>query len=672
VSDTRKIVEDALGRSFTEEEEAGFPSLSSLPPSVIAAATKLRASNLVTASVYLRHVVPSANFIDIKDFVGDLPTAQAAGRDEPVDDITSSIADLESGDARVRAVALNAVSARPHPDVRLLAACERLLADRAITIVSLPYSFAEVRWLAAEAVAAVRGALGSSESVVIEDVFAPVTASNVEVLAREAGVERSRTGGVDGTIETLECIAAVGKLPRRRIVRQPASSLPPKHPAHLTEEDKAALAKMRANREKWLREQPQKRTQRIVGADSPMFNRWQSEEFPFGVSSEEQDDAIAPDRQRLAESDVPATSEAPRSQRRGDVSIAGWADSLRKRAAEHRARGALLGLAVGDALGTTNEFKTIEARAFPELATGPVNDVVGGGPFKLVAGQVTDDTQMALALADVFAANAPLSTAEIAKRYVAWKDVAFDVGVQIGQVLDLIAAGTSADRAARDVWEQRNRFPAANGSLMRTAVIGVLLAGHDASTRRSATFLDSTVTHFDPKCQLACAAFNAAIAHALTERPSPASMLRAARAELVEAAAALRTHHGDITREIDAAEAALASDLDAAREDDPSLYGDELHLHRGAGFVRVAFRLAFWELMHAPDYRAAVIDAANRGGDADTNAAIVGALLGAFHGVDAIPPAWVESVLGAPGLRAGELDLHPRVFEQLLVRAFAT
>ena len=83
--------------------------------------------------------------------------------------------------------------------------------------------------------------------------------------------------------------------------------------------------------------------------------------------------------------------------------------------------------------------------------------------------------------------------------------------------------------------------------------------------------------------------------------------------------------------------------------DDPQLYGPEVHLQDQEGFVRVAFRLAFWELLHAPSFAAGVIDAANRGGDADTNAAIAGALLGAHHGRVAIPDAWVgRAILGDP------------------------
>jgi ADP-ribosylglycohydrolase len=353
----------------------------------------------------------------------------------------------------------------------------------------------------------------------------------------------------------------------------------------------------------------------------------------------------------------------------GRVDVAGWPETLTGAASLPRAIGALLGLAVGDALGTTNEFRAMDAPRFPALATGPVDDIVGQGPFHLAPGQVTDDTQMAAALADHFWKLNLFTSGTVAVRYLAWMGAAFDVGVQIRQALDLVGGGTSPERAGRLVWEERRRFPAGNGSLMRTAVIGVLLAGKPEA-RRQAALLDSAITHFDPRCQLACAAFDAAIAHALTARPSPASMLRAARDELGEAAALLRSRHADLAGEIDAAAAALAADLDAAREDDPGLRDRELHIHETAGFVRVAFRLAFWELLHAPDFRAGVVDVANRGGDADTNAAIAGALLGAFHGVGGIPAGWVERVLAAPGVVAEEWDFHPRVFLRALSKGF--
>ena len=92
------------------------------------------------------------------------------------------------------------------------------------------------------------------------------------------------------------------------------------------------------------------------------------------------------------------------------------------------------------------------------------------------------------------------------------------------------------------------------------------------------------------------------------------------------------------------------------------MYGDELDVHRTAGFVRVAFRLAFWHVVHAPTWTDAVVDVASRGGDADTNAAIVGALLGARDGARAIPASWSERVLAVrqPGSDAWADAHHPR------------
>jgi hypothetical protein len=88
----------------------------------------------------------------------------------------------------------------------------------------------------------------------------------------------------------------------------------------------------------------------------------------------------------------------------------------------------------------------------------------------------------------------------------------------------------------------------------------------------------------------------------------------------------------------------LREDLELASRPDPGLYDASMHLHRAAGYVRVSFRLAFWELLHAPTFEAAVLDCANRGGDADTNAAIAGALYGALAGERAIREDWRRKV----------------------------
>jgi ADP-ribosyl-[dinitrogen reductase] hydrolase len=323
-----------------------------------------------------------------------------------------------------------------------------------------------------------------------------------------------------------------------------------------------------------------------------------------------------------------------------------------------RARGCLLGLAVGDALGTTLEFSRPAAPAFPRLATGPHRTVTGGGPFHVRPGQVTDDTEMAVCLADSIAKLRGLDVDDVRDAYRRWVSVAFDIGNQTRATL-APEAPTAADilRVSREHWVASSRRAAGNGSLMRTAPIGVAL--HSDSTRlREAALLDSAITHFDPRCRLACAALNESIAQAISSAglADPAEMLDKARVTLSSSLVVVLRELDD-PADIGAARKAcdeIESDLDAARRDDPDLYG-ALHLHDTAGFVRVAFRLAYWELLHAPSLEAALIDVVNRGGDADTNGAITGALLGACFGEDAVPAQWSDAVLQSPV----RMDHHP-------------
>jgi ADP-ribosyl-[dinitrogen reductase] hydrolase len=365
-----------------------------------------------------------------------------------------------------------------------------------------------------------------------------------------------------------------------------------------------------------------------------------------------------------------------------------------------RAKGALLGLAVGDALGTTYEFQRIEQAAYPTLAIRPATDVVGGGPFALAAGQITDDTQMAVCLARSLAEHGELDLEDVGRRYVAWMGEAFDIGNQTRGSLSRLAEG---DRSAGlEVWRGSEHRAAGNGSLMRTAPIGVAYAHRKLPELLDAAMADSAITHADPRCMLACAAFDAAIAAGLnhgreaqpfgpgagvaiegqhgtgegdrsprTAEPA-ATMLAAARAGLASAADRLANAWADAPADeralVDDARAALDSDLDASASIDPGVYNLRLHVHSTAGLVRVAFRLAFWHLVHTPSWRDAVVDVASRGGDADTNGAIVGALLGARDGAGAIPEAWIERVLGAtqPGSPGWADAHHPRHFLALV------
>ena len=320
-----------------------------------------------------------------------------------------------------------------------------------------------------------------------------------------------------------------------------------------------------------------------------------------------------------------------------------------------RARGTLLGLAVGDALGTTLEFSTRTVPDFPTMLAGPHRDITGGGPFGLVAGQVTDDTHMACCLAASLAARAGFEAADVARRYVEWREHTFDIGATTSSAVRRLERGELD--AGRKVWEESGRRGAANGSLMRAAPIGVFFASDD-KRRRQAALADSALTHFDPRCQLACAAFTAAIAHE--------GETVAAAVELSRASEELAASFPELESLILAGAQELRDDLRLATEDDPQLGA---LIHTSQGFVRVAFRAAFWELEHAPGFAAGLVDVVNRGGDADTNGAIAGALLGARHGEAAIPEEWRRQVLGALQDRpAGALRdaYHPKVLLAML------
>ena len=131
-------------------------------------------------------------------------------------------------------------------------------------------------------------------------------------------------------------------------------------------------------------------------------------------------------------------------------------------------------MAVGDALGTTYEFEVIDQPAYPTLATAPAVDVVGGGPFDLTAGAITDDTQLAVCLARSLAGRGgTLDLDDLARRYVAWAAEAFDIGNQTHAALARLADGEDPREAGRRVWRARDRRAAGNGSLMRAAPLAV-------------------------------------------------------------------------------------------------------------------------------------------------------------------------------------------------------
>ncbi|MFT3837594.1 MAG: ADP-ribosylglycohydrolase family protein [Myxococcaceae bacterium] len=327
-----------------------------------------------------------------------------------------------------------------------------------------------------------------------------------------------------------------------------------------------------------------------------------------------------------------------------------------------RSRGALLGLAVGDAFGTTNEGKRMQAPPFPLICEGVHTEMRGRGPFELRPGQVTDDTQLATVLAEGLREWRQYDWVYTAKQYGKWLEVAFDCDAQVRSALEKIKEGRHPEIAGRQVWLESSQRAASNASLTRGVPLAVYFA-RDRKARIDATLQDAQTTHYSPHCQLAGVVLNAIISAAITtpkEHLEQPDAMKAIESELSIAAADLGRALSDFVIQIKVASDEIRADIAAAQNDDPLLYGPEVHMFSQDKWVRVALRLALWELWHAPNYEAALIDVANRGADADTNCAVTGALFGAVFGEGSIPERWATPVLEVNGPGPLFRRYHPR------------
>ncbi len=174
-----------------------------------------------------------------------------------------------------------------------------------------------------------------------------------------------------------------------------------------------------------------------------------------------------------------------------------------------RARGALLGLALGDALGTTLEFTAKDSYR-------PLTDLVGGGPFGLKAGEWTDDTSMALALAESLLACDPFDEADLMQRFRRWAEKGeyshngrcFDIGITVRGALARFRGSGNPVAGSTDP------HSAGNGSLMRLAPVPIRFAFRPGRLEEVAR-RQSRTTHGAEEAVEACAAYAQLIAAAI-------------------------------------------------------------------------------------------------------------------------------------------------------------
>jgi ADP-ribosylglycohydrolase len=242
-----------------------------------------------------------------------------------------------------------------------------------------------------------------------------------------------------------------------------------------------------------------------------------------------------------------------------------------------------------------------------------------GGTWKTIAGQPTDDSELALDLARTLVAQASWSSEAVATAYAGWyASHPFDIGSTTRQALS--AAARAKEDKARAAQTAASRESQSNGALMRCSPIGIW--AHDAAEAAVAGREDAALTHPHPICKAASAAFVAAIFTAISGGDR-AMMLAAAEAAIPEAAA-------EPLRE------ALAG---AQRGEGPPDF------MRQQGWVLIGFQNAFRHLALETPLEDAVIRTVGAGGDTDTNAAICGALLGAAQGRAGVPLRWRTKIL---------------------------
>lgn len=281
----------------------------------------------------------------------------------------------------------------------------------------------------------------------------------------------------------------------------------------------------------------------------------------------------------------------------------------------NRYRGSLLGLAAGDALGTTLEFRA-------PGSFDPIDDMIGGGPFELKPGQWTDDTSMALCMAESLIECLGFNASDQMERFVRW----FRRGhlSSAGWCFDI---GGTTCRALLQFMNDGNPYAgssapstAGNGSIMRLAPVPLFFAVTPAEAIARAAD-SSRTTHAAPEAVDACRYLAALIVGAVRG---------ATKEEL------LSDHFSPVPGLWDleplAPRIAEIASGSFHRREPPEI--------RGTGYVVESLEAALWAFDRSGSFRDGALRAVNLGDDADTTGAVYGQLAGVFYGVDAIPYEW--------------------------------
>jgi ADP-ribosyl-[dinitrogen reductase] hydrolase len=300
-----------------------------------------------------------------------------------------------------------------------------------------------------------------------------------------------------------------------------------------------------------------------------------------------------------------------------------------------RAQGCLLGQFAGDALGNPVEFQKPEQirKQFPN----GVRDLLASDIWETIPGQLTDDSEMALALARTLIKLKTYDAQEVRRAYVEWYDSdPFDCG-------GTVEAGLRGDP---------NSTSEANGALMRISPLGIFGVNHQLEEVAKWARQDALLTHPNPICQQANMLFAMAISFALKSGCSPEDLFKKIQSWAKQLGVKSK----------------LIETIDKSASEPPEDYVYQ------RGWVLIAFQNALWQLTHAPSLEEGIVDSVMRGGDTDTNGAIAGALLGAVYGKGQVPKRWIDCLLNCRPKTGefGVLQPRPEIFWPTDVLVVAT
>jgi ADP-ribosylglycohydrolase len=301
-----------------------------------------------------------------------------------------------------------------------------------------------------------------------------------------------------------------------------------------------------------------------------------------------------------------------------------------------RFRGCLLGLAVGDALGTTLEFRR-------PGTFDPIDDMVGGGPFRLEPGQWTDDTSMALCMATSLLECGGFDAADQMQRYVRWwregymssTGSCFDIGNTVSAALARFIENGDPYAGSTDP------YSAGNGSLMRLAPVPMFYAA-DAAEAIAMAAESSRTTHQAREAVDACRYFAGLLVGAL-HGVDKDTLLSPVYCPV----------EGLWDRDPLAEKIERVADGSFKDRNPPDI--------RGTGYVVQSLEAALWAFHCSDSFREGALLAVNLGDDADTTGAIYGQIAGSHYGAQSIPPSWRQKLAMATRITslADQLQARP-------------